>query len=146
MGGLGEDTCQSLGKTLLRNNDSEQLFITPSFQVSYHELETYNGDSRSMTVHDPYFALSNLMPGRNYSISIQAVSNGIESAERSIFQATSKLVMLLLGMLLLLLLLCCCCCCVVVEVVVEKSPSSKPQVNSQTSVYHDRFKTNRNCQ
>ena len=58
--------------------------------MTYHELETFNGDSSSVVVHEPYFALSNLQPGRNYSISIQAVSNGIESVDRSIFQATSE--------------------------------------------------------
>ena len=58
--------------------------------MTYHELETFNGDSSSVVVHEPYFALSNLQPGRNYSISIQAVANGIESVDRSIFQATSE--------------------------------------------------------
>jgi hypothetical protein len=62
--------------------------------VTYHELETFNGDSSSVTVHEPYFALSNLQPGRNYSISIQAVANGIESVDRSIFQATSMSIIL----------------------------------------------------
>ena len=67
----------------------KQCYVSPS-QVTYHELETFNGDSSSAVVHEPYFPLSNLQPGRNYSISIQAVANGIESVDRSIFQATSK--------------------------------------------------------
>lgn len=51
-------------------------------------LETFNGDSSSIFVADTFFSLSNLQPGRNYSISISAVSQDMESVERSIFQAT----------------------------------------------------------
>ena len=58
--------------------------------MTYLELETFKGDSSSVVVKEPYYALSNLQPGRNYSISIQAVANSIESTERTIFQATSK--------------------------------------------------------
>ena len=54
-------------------------------------METFNGDSSSVYVQDTFFSLSNLQPGRNYSISISAVAQGIESVERSIYQATSKL-------------------------------------------------------
>ena len=59
------------------------------FQITYHELESFNGEQqlgRSEFVSDPIFPLSNLLPGRNYSISVQAVSKGVESVERSIFQ------------------------------------------------------------
>ena len=59
-------------------------------QITYHELESFNGDSSSVFVSEPYFPMSNLLPGRNYSIAVQAVSKGIESVERSIFQATSE--------------------------------------------------------
>lgn len=58
--------------------------------MTYHDLETFNGDSSYLTVPDPYFSLDNLNPGRNYSIAIQAVSKGIESIEQSLFQATRK--------------------------------------------------------
>ena len=34
--------------------------------------------------------MDNLQPGRNYSISVKAVSNGIESIERTVFQATRE--------------------------------------------------------
>ena len=57
-------------------------------EPSGFELNT--GDSSSIYVAEEYFSLSNLQPGRNYSISVQAVSKGIESVERSIFQATRK--------------------------------------------------------
>jgi hypothetical protein len=69
------------------NPDSYQ----DEYKITYYELETFNGDSSSVVVSDTYFSLSNLQPGRNYSLSISAVSQGIESVERSIFQATSKL-------------------------------------------------------
>ena len=64
------------------------------FQITYHEVEPsgfeQNADSSNIYVAEEYFSLSNLQPGRNYSISVQAVSKGIESVERSLFQATSK--------------------------------------------------------
>jgi len=44
----------------------------------------------TVTVKEPKFLMSSLFPGRNYSISIQAVSNGVESDKVAIFQATSK--------------------------------------------------------
>lgn len=69
------------------NPDSYQ----DEYKITYYELETFNGDSSSVFVQDSFFSLSNLQPGRNYSISISAVSQGIESVERSIFQATRKL-------------------------------------------------------
>jgi hypothetical protein len=34
--------------------------------------------------------MDNLQPGRNYSISVKAVSNGIESIERTVFQAARE--------------------------------------------------------
>jgi cadherin 5 type 2 (VE-cadherin) len=34
--------------------------------------------------------LESLLPGRNYSISVQAISNGMESNETSIYQATRE--------------------------------------------------------
>lgn len=58
------------------------------YKVTYHDLETFNGDSSHIYVPEPFFSLSNLQPGRNYSIAIQAVSKGIESVERSLFQPT----------------------------------------------------------
>ena len=73
---IGDDR----GRGVLNNN----------LGVTYHDLETFNGDSSSLFVPDPFVSLSNLQPGRNYSIAIQAVSKGIESVERSIFQATRK--------------------------------------------------------
>ena len=58
------------------------------FQIKYHELETFNGDSSSLTVQEPQFSMDNLQPGRNYSIAVSAVSNGIQSVPSTLYQAT----------------------------------------------------------
>ena len=47
-------------------------------QVVYQEVGTFSGDSRtSLTTSN--FASTELYPGRNYSVSVFAVSNGMES-------------------------------------------------------------------
>lgn len=58
--------------------------------MSYHEVETYNGDSNTIVTEEPSCTLKTLLPGRNYSITVQAVSNQMDSNETSIYQATSK--------------------------------------------------------
>ena len=81
--------------------------LQDEYKITYYELETFNGDSPSVPgsrdqtldsssvyTDDTFFSLSNLQPGRNYSISISAVSQGIESVARSIYQATSKIIFL----------------------------------------------------
>ncbi len=69
--------------------ENDQLPPNSTSQITYHDLETFNGDSSSIYVLDPEFSLSNLQPGRNYSISIRAVAKGIESVEKSTTVATS---------------------------------------------------------
>ncbi len=59
-----------------------------SFKISYSEAESLNGDSNTMIVETEECELDSLLPGRNYSISVQAVSNQIESNETTIYQAT----------------------------------------------------------
>jgi len=66
------------------NPESQQ----DSFKVEYHELETFNGDSSSISVSQPEFSMENLQPGRNYSIEVLAVSKGIQSVPSTVFQAT----------------------------------------------------------
>lgn len=66
------------------NDESQQ----DSFKIKYHELETFNGDSSSISVQEPQFSMDNLQPGRNYSIAVSAVSNGIQSVPSTMFQAT----------------------------------------------------------
>ena len=62
-----------------------------SVQIEYNELEAFNGDSSSVVVEDSRFSIDKLQPGRNYSIAIKAVSNGMESVEKRFYQATSKI-------------------------------------------------------
>jgi cadherin 5 type 2 (VE-cadherin) len=60
-------------------------------QVSYHEVESFNGDNNSLFVEKAgTLVLESLLSGRNYSISVQAISNGMESNETSIYQATRE--------------------------------------------------------
>jgi len=66
------------------NAESQQ----DSFKIEYHELETFNGDSSSITVEEAEFDMDQLQPGRNYSIAVSASSNGMESVERRVYQAT----------------------------------------------------------
>ena len=65
-------------------------------QVTYHELETgFSGDSSSLVVADTEFSLEQLQPGRNYSISVAALSNNVESLPVPVYQATSEYTALL---------------------------------------------------
>nr|XP_045582718.1 tyrosine-protein phosphatase 10D-like isoform X1 [Procambarus clarkii] len=48
------------------------------YKVVYQEVETYNGDSRTRIVTEAH-TVEELYPGRNYSISVAALSNAIES-------------------------------------------------------------------
>ncbi|RZF35702.1 hypothetical protein LSTR_LSTR009570 [Laodelphax striatellus] len=60
------------------------------YKVSYAEVEILNGDSFSMFTQESSQILKkeSLLPGRNYSITVQAVSNQVESNESTIYQAT----------------------------------------------------------
>ena len=58
--------------------------------MEYHELETFNGDSSSISVAESHFSMENLQPGRNYSIAVRAVSNTIQSVPITVFQATRE--------------------------------------------------------
>ncbi|XP_046673294.1 tyrosine-protein phosphatase 10D isoform X3 [Homalodisca vitripennis] len=58
------------------------------YKVSYSEVEILNGDSNSATTTSTKYDLDTLLPGRNYSITVQAVSSGMESNETTVYQAT----------------------------------------------------------
>ena len=64
--------------------------MTTQFQIEYNELAGFNGDSSSVVVEEPRFSIDKLQPGRNYSIAIKAVSNGMESRRTLYNLATSK--------------------------------------------------------
>ena len=58
--------------------------------MSVHDKYSFNTSSQLKTVQDPFFSLENLQPGRNYSISVRALSNNIESLAITVFQATRE--------------------------------------------------------
>lgn len=59
------------------------------YRISYHEVDgSANGDSSSMTTEKIRYTLENLLPGRNYSITVQAISKKMESNETTIYVAT----------------------------------------------------------
>lgn len=58
------------------------------YKISYHEVETFNGDSSSMITNQTEYVLESLLPGRNYSLTVQAVSKRMESNETTIYITT----------------------------------------------------------
>ncbi|XP_063992532.1 tyrosine-protein phosphatase 10D isoform X1 [Diachasmimorpha longicaudata] len=61
-----------------------------SYKLQYHEVETTSitGDSNSLATDKTKIALEALLPGRNYTIIVQAISNKIESNETVLHQVT----------------------------------------------------------
>ncbi|XP_015117197.1 tyrosine-protein phosphatase 10D isoform X2 [Diachasma alloeum] len=61
-----------------------------SYKLQYHEVETTSitGDSNSLAIEKTKIALEALLPGRNYTIIVQAISNKIESNETVLHQVT----------------------------------------------------------
>ncbi|XP_052863483.1 tyrosine-protein phosphatase 10D [Anopheles cruzii] len=66
----------------------DELSTQDEYRISYHELETNNGDSSTMSTNMTSFALETLLPGRNYSVTVQALSRKMESNETVIFVVT----------------------------------------------------------
>nr|XP_040229845.2 tyrosine-protein phosphatase 10D isoform X2 [Anopheles coluzzii] len=66
----------------------DELSTQDEYRISYHELETNNGDSSTMSTNQTSFALESLLPGRNYSVTVQALSRKMESNETVIFVVT----------------------------------------------------------
>ncbi|CAH0561415.1 unnamed protein product [Brassicogethes aeneus] len=52
-----------------------------SYLVSYHEVETVSGDSNTINTTTTKIELETLLPGRNYTVSVQAVSRDMQSVE-----------------------------------------------------------------
>ncbi|XP_043262139.1 tyrosine-protein phosphatase 10D isoform X2 [Colletes gigas] len=60
-----------------------------SYKLQYHEVETtIGGDSNTLTTDKTKVTLEALLPGRNYSIIVQAISNKVESNETVLYQVT----------------------------------------------------------
>jgi len=79
------------------NSDNGKIFVQwqpdpgsyqDHYRITYQELETFNGDSSTTLVGDTKFSVDNLLLGRNYSVSVAAVSNGVASDDKTIFLAT----------------------------------------------------------
>ncbi|XP_068214254.1 tyrosine-protein phosphatase 10D-like isoform X1 [Palaemon carinicauda] len=64
---------KSTAKTITRSAERKR-----TFSILYQEVETFNGDSKTKVVKDK-IDVNELYPGRNYSLSLSAISNGIES-------------------------------------------------------------------
>nr|XP_031828651.1 tyrosine-protein phosphatase 10D isoform X5 [Nomia melanderi] len=69
----------------LPDNSSTQ----DNYKLQYHEVETaIGGDSNTLTTDKTKVTLEALLPGRNYSIIVQAISNKVESNETVFYQVT----------------------------------------------------------
>ncbi|CAH1184607.1 unnamed protein product [Phyllotreta striolata] len=58
------------------------------YVVSYHEAESITGDSNTVASNQSEIVLEALLPGRNYSVTVQAVSKDQQSVEESIYVVT----------------------------------------------------------
>lgn len=66
------------------NPDSTQ----DNYLISYHEVESAAGDSSTVSTNKTRIELDTLLPGRNYSIAVQAVSKDTESDEKMLYVLT----------------------------------------------------------
>lgn len=62
----------------------DELSFQEEYKISYHEVETFNGDSSTMNTNVTEYVLESLLPGRNYSLTVQAISKQMESNETTI--------------------------------------------------------------
>ncbi|XP_017052134.1 tyrosine-protein phosphatase 10D isoform X2 [Drosophila ficusphila] len=74
--------------TMVITWEADPASTQDEYRIVYHELETFNGDTSTLTTDRTRFTLESLLPGRNYSLSVQAVSKKMESNETSIFVVT----------------------------------------------------------
>lgn len=58
------------------------------FLVSYHEVESSIGDSNNIKTNKSSLPLDTLLPGRNYSLIVQAISKDMESNESYLYVVT----------------------------------------------------------
>ncbi|XP_075972305.1 protein tyrosine phosphatase 10D [Anticarsia gemmatalis] len=59
------------------------------YKVSYHEAGPTRDDSNTLTTPDTRVPLKTLLPGRNYTVTVSAVSRGVESNE-SVFNVQTR--------------------------------------------------------
>lgn len=84
---LRSSTDTRTGLTTIAWEPDTQSF-QEEYRISYHEVETFNGDSSTMNTNQTVYALESLLPGRNYSLTVQSVSKRIESNETTIYIVT----------------------------------------------------------
>lgn len=58
------------------------------YKISYHEVESFADDANTMFTNTTTYMLGTLLPGRNYSITVQAISKKIESDDATIYVIT----------------------------------------------------------
>lgn len=73
-------------ETIVWNPDNSST--QEEYKISYHEVETFNGDASTMNTDKTKYALETLLPGRNYSLTVQAISKKMESNETTLYVVT----------------------------------------------------------
>lgn len=68
--------------------DPDEGSYEEEYKISYHEVEAFNGDSSTMNTNQTSYILESLLPGRNYSLTVQAISKHMESNESTIYVVT----------------------------------------------------------
>lgn len=68
--------------------DPAEMSTQEEYSVSYHEVQTFNGDASTMFTNKTNYILESLLPGRNYSITVQAISKNIESNDTIVHVVT----------------------------------------------------------
>lgn len=68
--------------------DPDESSFEEEYKISYHEVETFNGDSSTMNTNQTSYVLESLLPGRNYSLTVQAIAKYMESNESTIYVVT----------------------------------------------------------
>ncbi|XP_059474266.1 tyrosine-protein phosphatase 10D [Neocloeon triangulifer] len=86
---LSSSTDEETGDVIIKWTPNPASF-QDSYKLSYHEVDTNNGDrdTNTVVVEDSSIRLESLLPGRNYSVTVHAISNHVESNGTSIYQAT----------------------------------------------------------
>lgn len=68
--------------------EPDEASFDEEYRISYHEVETTSGDSSTMNTTQTSNVLESLLPGRNYSLTVQSISKKMESNETTIYVVT----------------------------------------------------------
>lgn len=58
------------------------------YKISYHEVEAFTDDANTVYTNKTSYTLGTMLPGRNYSLNVQAISKKKESDDTTIFVVT----------------------------------------------------------